>query len=241
MVRAAQASSRRQPNSATTHHQNHADHCQPLADITPGQQQRQHPTAGAGPSCRGLIRWYARTAPLAARPQGPYPARHFQTRPEHHPPLRHRRPQPRFTTLPGPWPPGTPPRSSRPPPTWPASSAAFSSPQDLRHLAPASRPQKKSTSSTWPGKTSPHNHESRGDLLLKRVPGFTDSFVYLVYALSGGLPRELIRVTRRLVEGNQKFASTGRHARLEDLAFILVKKISLNPYVRPVLKYLDWR
>jgi Bacterial regulatory proteins, gntR family len=28
MVQAAQASSRRQPNSATTHHQNHADHCQ---------------------------------------------------------------------------------------------------------------------------------------------------------------------------------------------------------------------
>lgn len=40
------------------------------------------------------------------------------------------------------------------------------------------------------------------NLLLKRVPGFTDSFVYLVYALSGGLPRELIRVSRRLVEIN---------------------------------------
>jgi energy-coupling factor transporter ATP-binding protein EcfA2 len=38
------------------------------------------------------------------------------------------------------------------------------------------------------------------DLLLRRVPGFTDAFVYLVHALSGGLPRELIRMSRRLVE-----------------------------------------
>lgn len=38
------------------------------------------------------------------------------------------------------------------------------------------------------------------NLLLRRVPGFTDPFVYLVHALSGGLPRELIRVSRRLVE-----------------------------------------
>ena len=70
----------------------------------------------------------------------------------------------------------------------------------------------------------PLNFEETRDLLLKRVPGFTDSFVYLVYALSGGLPRELIRVTRRLVEVNQKFGNTDRHPRLEDLAFILVKE-----------------
>jgi KAP family P-loop domain len=38
------------------------------------------------------------------------------------------------------------------------------------------------------------------NLLLRRVPGFTDPFVYLVHALSGGLPRELIRVSRRLLE-----------------------------------------
>ena len=36
----------------------------------------------------------------------------------------------------------------------------------------------------------PLNFEETRDLLLKRVPGFTDSFVYLSYALSGGLPRE---------------------------------------------------
>ena len=47
------------------------------------------------------------------------------------------------------------------PPTWPPSSARSSSPQDFRHLAPASQPLKKSTSSAWPGKTSRHNRESR--------------------------------------------------------------------------------
>ena len=70
----------------------------------------------------------------------------------------------------------------------------------------------------------PLNFEETRDLLLKRVPGFTDSFVYLSYALSGGLPRELIRVTRRLVEVNQKLGSINRYPRLEDLAFILVKE-----------------
>jgi len=60
------------------------------------------------------------------------------------------------------------------------------------------------------------------DLLLKRVPGFTDAFVYLVFALSGGLPRELIRVTRRLVEVNLEQLEAGRHPRLDDLAFRLV-------------------
>ena len=67
----------------------------------------------------------------------------------------------------------------------------------------------------------PLNFEETRDLLLKRVPGFTDSFVYLSYALSGGLPRELIRVTRRLVEVNQDLGSIHR---LADLAFILVKE-----------------
>ena len=37
----------------------------------------------------------------------------------------------------------------------------------------------------------PLNFQETRDLLLKRVPGFTDSFVYLVHALSGGLPRQL--------------------------------------------------
>jgi hypothetical protein len=62
------------------------------------------------------------------------------------------------------------------------------------------------------------------DLLLKRVPGFTDSFVYLVHALSGGLPRELIRVTRRLVEVNQEMNNIDRPARLQDLTFALVSE-----------------
>jgi hypothetical protein len=62
------------------------------------------------------------------------------------------------------------------------------------------------------------------DLLLKRVPGFTDSFVYLVHALSGGLPRELIRITRKLVDVNQEAGTRSRVLRLEDLAFCLVRE-----------------
>ena len=38
------------------------------------------------------------------------------------------------------------------------------------------------------------------DLLTRRVLGFTESFVWLSLVLSGGLPRDLIRVARRLVE-----------------------------------------
>lgn len=60
------------------------------------------------------------------------------------------------------------------------------------------------------------------DLLLRRVPGFTDSFVYLVYALSGGLPRELIRVTRRLIEINRDQQVHGNLPRIADLALALV-------------------
>ena len=63
--------------------------------------------------------------------------------------------------------PGTPPRPGHRPLTWPPSSAGSSSPQDFRHLAPASQPPKKSTSFAWPGKTSRRNRESpapgRGD------------------------------------------------------------------------------
>lgn len=70
----------------------------------------------------------------------------------------------------------------------------------------------------------PLNFSETRDLLLKRVPGFTDSFSYLVHALSGGLPRELILVTRRLVEVNQDLSHSDRHPRLEDLAFALVKE-----------------
>lgn len=61
------------------------------------------------------------------------------------------------------------------------------------------------------------------NLLTKRVPGFIDAFVYLVYALSGGLPRELIRVTRRLMEINPAQASAENNPRLPDLALDLVR------------------
>jgi hypothetical protein len=70
----------------------------------------------------------------------------------------------------------------------------------------------------------PLSLQETSDLLLKRVPGFTDSFVYLVHALSGGLPRELIRVTRRLVEVNGELNNTLRTPRLEELAFALVRE-----------------
>jgi hypothetical protein len=69
-----------------------------------------------------------------------------------------------------------------------------------------------------------HSVLKRRDLLLKRVPGFTDPFVYLAHALSGGLPRELIRVTRRLVEVNGELSADGRHARLENLAIAITKE-----------------
>jgi hypothetical protein len=66
-------------------------------------------------------------------------------------------------------------------------------------------------------------------LLLKRVPGFTDAFVYLVYAMSGGLPRELIRVTRRLVEMNlEQLSDTQRFG----LVRVLHKQPSPEDYPR---------
>ena len=49
------------------------------------------------------------------------------------------------------------------------------------------------------------------NLLLRRVPGFTDAFVYLVHALSGGLPRELIRMSRRLVEIHAERTAAGQN------------------------------
>jgi AAA domain len=71
---------------------------------------------------------------------------------------------------------------------------------------------------------APLDFEETRDLLLKRVPGFTDSFAYLVHALSGGLPRELIRVTRRLVDVNQELSGSSRQPRLENLTIALVKE-----------------
>lgn len=70
----------------------------------------------------------------------------------------------------------------------------------------------------------PLSFKETRDLLLKRVPGFTDSFVYLVHAFSGGLPRELIRITRRVVEINQESRRADHHPRLEDVAISLVKE-----------------
>lgn len=65
--------------------------------------------------------------------------------------------------------------------------------------------------------------------LQRRVPGFTDSFVYLVHALSGGLPRELIRISRRLVDVNLDLQRANnidpdnyRYPRLSELSLILV-------------------
>jgi len=80
-------------------------------------------------------------------------------------------PPPTTPPITGPAPPGTPARPSHRPPTWPPSSAASSSPPDLRHLALTSRHPKKSASSAWPGKTTPHNHESR-EVTQIRMPEF---------------------------------------------------------------------
>ena len=70
----------------------------------------------------------------------------------------------------------------------------------------------------------PLNIAETRELLLKRVPGFTHSFVYLVHSLSGGLPRELIRVTRRLVDVNQELILRDSHSRIENLAFALASE-----------------
>lgn len=46
----------------------------------------------------------------------------------------------------------------------------------------------------------PMTFEMSRELLTRRVPGFTEPFVWLCFVLSGGLPRELLRVARRLAE-----------------------------------------
>lgn len=58
----------------------------------------------------------------------------------------------------------------------------------------------------------PLDLEEARNLLLRRVPGFTDAFVYLVHALSGGLPRELIRMSRRLVEIHFERTAAGQNS-----------------------------
>ncbi|GAA3086028.1 hypothetical protein GCM10017600_57910 [Streptosporangium carneum] len=61
------------------------------------------------------------------------------------------------------------------------------------------------------------------DLLQQRVLGFTDPFVSLVHSVSGGLPRELLRSTRRMLDINQELNTVTRKApRREDLAITLI-------------------
>jgi hypothetical protein len=60
------------------------------------------------------------------------------------------------------------------------------------------------------------------ELLSTRVPGFTDSFVFLALALSGGLPREMIRVARRLVEVNHQETEDQLSPKIGDLALRLI-------------------
>ncbi|OMI91379.1 hypothetical protein BSZ07_00280 [Streptomyces sp. M1013] len=59
-------------------------------------------------------------------------------------------------------------------------------------------------------------NESR-QLLQTRVPGFTDPFVALVHALSGGLPRDLIRYTRKVTEIHRRTDQPGLAALARDL------------------------
>ncbi|MBP2705399.1 hypothetical protein JOL79_16410 [Microbispora sp. RL4-1S] len=61
-------------------------------------------------------------------------------------------------------------------------------------------------------------------LLQQRVPGCQDPFVHLVHSLSGGLPRELLRTTSRLVEMNEELRVLHKRApRLETLVITLVR------------------
>jgi len=60
------------------------------------------------------------------------------------------------------------------------------------------------------------------EMLSTRVPGFTDSFVFLALALSGGLPREIIRVARRLVDVNLQATEDGNSLMIGDLALRIV-------------------
>ncbi|WP_406116166.1 P-loop NTPase fold protein [Streptomyces sp. NBC_01014] len=56
-----------------------------------------------------------------------------------------------------------------------------------------------------------------GVLLQTRVPGFTDPFVALVHALSGGIPRDLIRYTRKVTETHRRTDQHSLSALARDL------------------------
>ncbi len=58
--------------------------------------------------------------------------------------------------------------------------------------------------------------ESR-QLLQNRVPGFTDPFVALVHALAGGLPRDVIRYTRKVTETHRRTEQPGLAALARDI------------------------
>jgi hypothetical protein len=62
------------------------------------------------------------------------------------------------------------------------------------------------------------------EMLSTRVPGFTDSFVFLALALSGGLPREMIRVARRLIDANHQETKEDFFPRIGDLALRIVSE-----------------
>ena len=71
----------------------------------------------------------------------------------------------------------------------------------------------------------PLNFKEARDLLRMRVPEFTDSYTFLVLALSGGLPRELIQAACRLVDLKQELNSnSSRYPSREDLTFMLIKQ-----------------
>lgn len=63
--------------------------------------------------------------------------------------------------------------------------------------------------------------DEAAQLLQLRVPGFTQLFIHLAYALSGGLPRELLRVTRQLIEVNSERRPPPK---LPELARLLVRE-----------------
>ncbi|EPH45317.1 hypothetical protein STRAU_1582 [Streptomyces aurantiacus JA 4570] len=72
----------------------------------------------------------------------------------------------------------------------------------------------------------PRTLEEAQQLLQTRLPGVTDPFVALVHALAGGIPRDLIRYTRKLVELRHRTDQTdlptlARHLLLEEFAHTL--------------------
>ncbi|WFB05594.1 KAP family NTPase [Streptomyces sp. LX-29] len=63
----------------------------------------------------------------------------------------------------------------------------------------------------------PRTLPESGVLLQTRVPGFTDPFVALVHALSGGIPRDLIRYTRKVTEIHRRTGQAGLAALAREL------------------------